>query len=232
MSLAMGIMVTYGSYMNKKENLEKSVKQIEWFDTGIAILSGLLIVPAVFVFSGGNEAALSSGPSLMFVTMPKVFHSMGVAGNVVGAVFFLLVLFAALTSAISLMETVVSIFMDKLKISRKKSCFITLGIIVLLAIPSSLGFGMWGNIQWNNMSILDMFDFASNSVLMPIVALLTCIFVGYIIKPQAIIGEVELSAKFRRKGMFRVFIRYIAPFILAAILICSVLQGLGAIPGF
>ncbi len=232
MSLAMGIMVTYGSYMSKKESLEKSVKQIEWFDTGVSFLAGLMIVPAVFVFSGGDEAALSTGPSLMFVTMPKVFQSMGPAGNVVGSLFFLLVLFAALTSSISLMETVVSIFMDRFKMSRKKACFIALGIIVVLAIPSSLGFGLWSDISWNGMTILDIFDFISNSVLMPIVALLTCIFVGYVIKPQAIIAEVELNGRFRRKRMFQVFIKYIAPIILAAILICSVLQGLGVIASF
>ncbi|WP_079547191.1 sodium-dependent transporter [Christensenella massiliensis] len=232
MSLAMGIMVTYGSYMNKKQDLEQSVKQIEIFDTGVAILAGLMIVPAVFVFSGGDEAALSTGPSLMFQTMPKVFGSMGEAGNIVGAAFFLMVLFAALTSSISLMETVVSIFKDKFKISRKRSCFISLAIIVALAIPSSLGFGMWDHITWNGMTILDMFDFTSNSVIMPIVAMLTCIFVGYVIKPKAIIGEVELSSQFKRRKMYRVFIKYIAPFIMAAILICSVLQGIGVMPAF
>ena len=232
MSLAMGIMVTYGSYMRKNENLEKSVKQIELFDTGISLLAGLMIVPAVFVFSGGNEAALSEGPSLMFKTMPKVFQSMGAAGNVVGTAFFLLVLFAALTSSISLMETVVSIFSDKFHFSRKKSCFITLGIVIALAIPSSLGFGMWSHIQWNGKTILDIFDFISNSVLMPIVALLTCIFVGYVIKPKAIIDEVELASKFRRKWVFEVFIKYIAPVIVVAILLCSVLQGIGIVPAF
>ncbi len=232
MSLAMGIMVTYGSYMKKNEDLEKSVKQIEWFDTGIAILAGLMIVPAVFVFSGGNEAALSAGPSLMFVTMPKVFTSMGAAGNVVGTMFFLLVLFAALTSAISLMETVVSIFQDKFHIARKKACLITLAMIVLLAIPSSLGFGMWKHLSWNGMRMLDLFDFVSNSVLMPVVALLTCIFVGYIIKPKALAEEVMLSSRFKRRRMFAAFIKYIAPIILAAILISSVLQGLGVLRAF
>ena len=232
MSLAMGIMVTYGSYMNKNQDLEKSVKQIEIFDTGIAILAGLMIIPAVFAFSGGDEAALSTGPSLMFVTMPKVFQSMGDAGHVVGAMFFLLVLFAALTSAISLMETVVSIFCDKFKIKRTKSCIITLIIIMLLALPSSFGFGMWGDITINGMSFLDFFDFISNSVLMPIVALLTCIFIGYIMKPKIIVDEVMLSSQFKRQKMFSFFIKYIAPFLVAAILICSVLQGLGVIGSF
>ena len=115
MSLAMGIMITYGSYMKKETSIEKSVSQIEIFDTGVALLAGLMIVPAVFVFSGGDQSAMRSGPGLMFQTLPKVFDSMGGGqfGQIVGALFFLLVLFAALTSAISLMETVVSIVIDK-----------------------------------------------------------------------------------------------------------------------
>jgi len=226
MSLAMGIMVTYGSYMKKNENLEGAVKQIEWFDTGVAILAGLMIVPAVFVFSGGNEAAFSTGPPLMFVTMPKVFDSMGSAGGIMGSLFFGLVLFAALTSAISLMETVVSIFQDRFHMGRKKACFTVLGITLLLAMPSLLGFGLWSGASIGDMTILDVFDFSSNSVLMPIVALLTCIFVGYIIKPSTIVDEVKLSSKFKREKMFRVFIKYIAPVMVTAILISAVLDGL------
>ncbi len=113
MSLAMGIMITYGSYMKKDVNLESSVKQIEIFDTGIAFVAGLMIIPAVFAFSGGTPEALGKGPSLMFVTLPKVFENM-LGGTVIGILFFVLVLFAALTSSISLMETIVSIFCDKL----------------------------------------------------------------------------------------------------------------------
>ncbi len=140
MSLAMGIMITYGSYMKKDVNLESSVHQIEIFDTGIAFLAGLMVIPAVFAFSGGNEAALNKGPGLMFVTLPKVFESM-TGGTVVGAIFFILVFFAALTSSISLMETVVSIVMEKISCGRKSACtMVIIGSIVLGAL-SSLGFG-------------------------------------------------------------------------------------------
>ncbi len=226
MSLAMGIMITYGSYMKKDVNLESSVRQIEIFDTGVAFLAGLMIIPAVFVFSGGDESALGKGPGLMFITLPKVFDSM-TGGTVIGAVFFLLVLFAALTSSISLMETVVSIVMDKFGWSRKASWLAVFIFSVALGIPSSLGFGVLSDISINGMSILDMFDFASNSILMPIVALFTCIFVGYVIKPKCLIEEIELTGKFKSKTLFTIVIKYIAPICIILILISSVLDALG-----
>lgn len=227
MSLAMGIMITYGSYMKKDVSIESSVSQIEIFDTGIAFLAGLMVIPAVFSFSGGDETALGKGPGLMFITLPKVFNSLGVAGNFVGALFFILVLFAALTSSISLMETVVSIVRDKFGWGRKTTCFVVLAGCIIVGIPSSLGFGIWSHISLAGMSILDMFDFASNSILMPIVALLTCIFIGYVIKPGTLIDEVELSGKFPRKKMFVVMTKYIAPVCIVLILVSSVLDVLG-----
>lgn len=226
MSLAMGIMITYGSYMKKEVNLESSVRQIEIFDTGIAFFAGLMIVPAVFAFSGGDEAALGKGPGLMFITLPKVFESMK-GGAFIGAIFFLLVLFAALTSSISLMETVVSIVRDKIGWSRNKTCILVLVFSILLGLPSSLGFGVLSNISLGGMTFLDMSDFLSNSILMPIVALLTCIFVGYVIKPKAIIEEIELTGPFKAKTLFTVVIKYIAPVCIVLILISSVLDALG-----
>ena len=228
MSLAMGIMITYGSYMKKEIKLESSVRQIEIFDTGIAFLAGLMIIPAVFSFSGGDEAALGKGPSLMFITLPKVFQSM-TGGTFIGALFFILVFFAALTSSISLMETVVSIIDDKLGLGRKKTCIIVLIGSVILGLPSSLGFGVLGNFTIAGLTFLDMFDFISNSVLMPITAFLTCIFVGYVIKPQTLIDEIELTGKFKGKGIFNVVIKYIAPICIVLILISSVLDVLGIV---
>ena len=118
MSLAMGIMITFGSYMKKDVSIEKSVRQIELFDTGIAFLAGLMVVPAVFAFSGGDETALNKGAGLMFVTLPRVFDTMPY-GDAIGSVFFIMVFFAALTSSISLMETVVSVLQDRLGLKRK-----------------------------------------------------------------------------------------------------------------
>lgn len=228
MSLAMGIMVTYGSYMKKDVNLDHAVQQIEIFDTGIALISGLMIVPAVYLFSGGDESAMQAGSGLMFITLPKVFAGMPF-GTAIGAIFFLLVLFAALTSSISLMETVVSIIRDKTSLSRRKAAFLTLGVSVLLGIPSSLGFGLWSKIKPLGMSILDFFDFISNSILMPVVAFLTCIFVVWFVGLQSIVDEIKLSSQFKREKMFRVMIRYIAPVCIVLILVSSVLNSLGVI---
>lgn len=226
MSLAMGIMITYGSYMKKEDNLEASVRQIEMFDTAIAFVAGLMIIPAVFAFSGGDESALGTGPSLMFVTLPKVFNNMSI-GNVIGFLFFVLVLFAALTSAISLMETIVSILQDKLKWNRKVTCLIVMIFAIVVGIPSSLGFGVWDHITIIGMSILDFFDFLSNSIIMPIVALLTCVFVGFVLKPSAIADEVKLSAPFKSEKFYSVIIKWVVPICIVAILVSSVLSALG-----
>jgi len=227
MSLSMGIMITYGSYMKKNVSIEKSVKQIEIFDTGIAFFAGLMIIPAVFAFSGGNEEALGKGPSLMFITLPKVFDAMP-GGAIIGAVFFILVLFAALTSSISLMETIVSFMQDKFKMGRKLACFVVFLFCILMGLPSSLGFGLLSHVKIIGLQFLDFFDFISNSVLMPIVAFLTCIFVGYVIKPKTIIEEVTVDGnKFGRKGLFVVMIKYIAPICIVLILVSSVLDALG-----
>lgn len=228
MSLAMGIMVTYGSYVSKKENLEASVRNIELFDTAIAFISGLIIVPAVFAFSGGDESVLTAGAGLMFITLPEVFANLKL-GSLIGIAFFLLVLFAALTSAISLMETIVAVLQEKFKIKRIPACLLVACVAFIIGIPSSLGFGIWSNIKILDLSILDFFDFISNAVLMPIVAFLTCIFVGYIIKPEALIKEVEESAKFKSKKIYIIVIKYIAPVLILLILISSILNTFGLI---
>lgn len=220
MSLAMGIMVTYGSYMRKNDDLEKSVRNIEIFDTLIAFLSGMMIVPAVFAFSGGDKEALSKGPTLMFVTLPNVFDSMK-GGHVFGLFFFILVLFAALTSAISLMETIVSIISDKFGFGRRKICAGVMIFAFLIAIPSSLGFGVLSDVKIFGYSILDFFDFISNNIMMPIVALLTSILIGFVVKPKFISDEVKNSGKFKSEKMFSVIIKYIVPVCMAVILVSS-----------
>ena len=227
MSLAMGIMITYGSYMKKENHLESSVRQIEIFDTGVAFLAGLMIIPAVFVFSGGDSSALQAGPGLMFITLPKVFGNMKF-GNVVGTVFFLLVFFAALTSAISLMETIVSILRDKLGWTRKGTCVFVTILALVMGVPSSLGFGPLSFISWMGMSVLDIMDFVSNSVLMPIVAFFTCIFIGFVIKPSTIADEVKVTdGTFKGEKLFSVMIKWIAPIFLVLILLSSVASALG-----
>ena len=228
MSLAMGIMVTYGSYVKAEDHIEKSTRQIETFDTLIAFLAGLMIIPAVFAYSGGDEAALGKGPSLMFITLPKVFNEMKL-GSVVGAAFFLLVLFAALTSSVSVMEAIVAGIDDRFKTGRKKATLICYFYAVAIGVLCSLGFGVLSNVTIFNLSILDFLDFVSNSVLMPIVGMMTCILVGFVLKPDFIISEVELNGPFKMKRFYAVMVKWIAPICIFAILISSVLETLGVI---
>ena len=219
MSLAMGILITYGSYMRKEDALESSVRHIELFDTGVASLAGLIIVPAVFVFSGGNADALRAGPSLMFVTLPNVFESM-IGGRWVGFAFFIMVSLAALTSSISLMETVVSIISEKFHLKRIPSCLIAFGLCIVLGMVSVLGYSIWDEVTILGYQMLDFFDFISNNVLMPIVALLTCILIGYVVKVKTIEDEVEeCGHTFRAKKLFRVMIKYVCPICMVIILI-------------
>ena len=226
MSLAMGIMITYGSYMKKENHLRDSVRQIEIFDTAIAFLAGLMIVPSVFVFSGGSEEALNKGPSLMFITLPKVFENM-TFGGFIGAAFFILVLFAALTSSISLLETNVSILCDKLNWSRKKSTLIAAIYVLVIGSLVSLGFGPLDFVTILGLGLLDFFDFISNSVLMPIVALLTCVSIGFFIKPQVIYDEVELNGEFKEKKFYTVMLKWISPICLVLILLFAVSEAMG-----
>lgn len=219
MSLAMGIMITYGSYMRKEDALESSVRQIEIFDSGIAILAGLIIVPAVFVFSGGNAEALNAGPGLMFITLPNVFESMA-GGQIIGAAFFVLVALAALTSSISLMETVVSIISEKFHLKRIQSCLITVGICVALGMLSVLGYSAWDTITIFGYQMLDFFDFLTNNIMMPIVALLTCLLIGYVVGTKYIEDEVLCGEqKFDAKLLVKIMLRFVCPVCMIIILI-------------
>ncbi len=227
LSLAMGIMITYGSYLKKDSHLEDSITQIEIFDTLVAFLSGLMIIPCVFAFSNGDHSALTAGPSLMFITLPKAFVQMG-PGRLIGAGFFLLVFFAAITSSIALMEAVASCFMDAFHVSRKKATLLTLAYAVPLGGVISLGYGPLSDVTIAGMQLLDFTDFLSNSILMPIVAIVTCIFVGYVLKPKVIIDEIEQDGHvFKRKKMFSFILRYIAPWLMLAVLLTSIAQAHG-----
>lgn len=226
LSVAMGIMVAYGSYVKDEDNLVRSINQIEIFDTVVAFLAGVMIIPAVFTFMG-REGMEASGPSLMFVSLPKVFAAMGKAGNVVGCLFFAMVLFAALTSAISVMEAVVSSLMDKFHLSRLKASLIEMGIALVGGIAVCFGYNKWYfEFKLPNgatAQILDIMDYLSNNLFMPIVAIGTCILVGWILKPKTIIDEVEKGGqKFSRRGLYVVMVKYIAPVLLFVLLLKSV----------
>ena len=227
-SVAMGIMVAYGSYVKKETNLMKSINQIEIFDTLVAMLAGLMIVPAVFVFMGTE--GMSAGPGLMFDSLPKVFQAMGKAGTVVGVLFFLMVIFAAVTSSVSVMEAIVSSLMDAFHWTRHKSTSIVATYGVIGGVIVCLGYNkLYFELPLPNGStgqILDILDYISNYCFMPTVALLTCILIGWVVKPKTVIDEVTVNGeRFGRKYLYIAMIKVIAPILLFALL----LQSLGLI---
>lgn len=226
LSIAMGILYTYGSYLKKEVDIEKSTSQVEIFDTAIAVLAGLMIIPAVFAFSGGSPDTLQAGPSLMFITIPKVFANMEM-GDGVGILFFLLVLFAALTSAISLTETSVSTFEDQFGWSRRKCSLLMAVIILVLGSASALGFSSLDFVTLLGMSILDFFDFLTNSIMMPLAALATCFLITRVVGLDAIAREVEQSSAFRRKKLYFFFMKYLAPVCIGIILVSSIANAFG-----
>ena len=230
-SVAMGIMITYGSYVKKETNLVKSVNQIEIFDTVVAFLAGMMIIPAVFIFSGTE--GMSAGPSLMFQSLPKVFGAMGSIGVVVGIVFFVTVAFAALTSSVSIMEAIVSSAMDKFHISRQKACIAVTLITLVMGLAVCLGYNLLyfeavlpNTPAGKNAQILDILDYISNYVMMPVLSIGTCILVGWMIKPKAFIDEVTLGGyRFRREKLYVVMVKFVTPLLLFFLL----LQALGII---
>ena len=229
LSIAMGILITFGSYMKKEVSIEDSTHQVEFFDTAIAILAGMMIIPAVFAFSGGDPEHLKAGPSLMFVTMPKIFASMGF-GRFIGILFFTLVLFAALTSSIALTESAVSTLADEFKWSRVKCTTIMAAIMIFLGTLSCLGYGPLAFFTIIGMPFLDFFDFLTNSVMMPIAALAICLLVTRCMGLDRLEQEVEVDGHpFRRKMIFRVMIRYIAPIFVLIILLSSIANAFGLI---
>ncbi|MDO5303922.1 MAG: sodium-dependent transporter [Clostridia bacterium] len=220
-SVAMGIMVAYGSYVKKDVNLMKSINQIELFDTVVALLAGLMIIPAVFTFMGAE--GMTSGPGLMFISLPKVFAAMGSFGRVIGVLFFVMVTFAAVTSAVSVQEAVVSGIMDKWHFSRKKSATIVTAYATILGIVVCLGYNLWYfELPLPNgatAQILDLMDYISNNIFMPIVAISECILVGWVLKPQTIIDEVTLGGcKFRRRELYIAMVKIVAPVLLIVLL--------------
>ena len=227
LSIAMGILITFGSYMKKDSSIEDSTRNVEVFDTAIAIMAGLMIIPAVFAFSGGDPDTLQAGPALMFITIPKVFANMGF-GTVVGILFFLLVLFAAVTSSIALTESAVSTFEDEIGWSRRKSTAVIGIIMIALGTLSCLGYGPLAFVKIIGMQFLDFFDFLTNSVMMPIAAMMTSIFVSKVVGIDRIEEEIRQGeAAFRRKKIFVVMIKYLCPIFAMIILASSVANAFG-----
>ncbi len=226
LSIAMGISIAYGSYMRKQDNIEKSAYTVALTDTSVAFLSGLMIVPAFVLFSGSSEG-MTSGFGLLFTTMPQVFDVMP-GGEFVGIAFFLLAMFAALTSSIALMEAVVAVLKDHWHMTRVRACVIVSAVILVLGMLACLGEGPLSFIEPLGMTFLAFFDFITNSVMMPIVALITCILIGYVVKTRYVVEEVESSGcEFKIKTVYGFMIKYVCPVILVIILVVGILGGLG-----
>lgn len=214
LSVSMGIMITYGSYVKPEVNLNKAVNQIEIFDTGVAFLAGAMIIPAVYVFSGTE--GMGAGPSLMFVSLPKVFAAMGKAGIFVGILFFVTAIFATLSSCISVLESIVANCMEIFHTGRKKTVLILTAIYLAASAVITLGYSIfYVEVKLPNGStgqLLDIMDYISNSVMMPFIALLSTILIGWVMTPDYVIDEMERGGeKFRRKKLYCIMIRYVAP---------------------
>nr|MBP3283591.1 sodium-dependent transporter [Treponema sp.] len=223
-SVAMGIMVTYGSYFKDDSNLVKSVNQIEIFDTLIAFLAGVMIIPAVYVFMGPE--GMTGGPGLMFIAIPKVFMQMGKIGQFVGAAFFIMVLFAALTSAMSVLEAVVAGFIDHFKMSRRRATVLETVIAMVIGIVICLGYNvLYFEVKLPNgvtAQILDIVDYFANNIFMPVVAIGTCILIGWVAKPKTVIDEATKNGeRFGRKFLYIVMIKFVTPILLAILLLGS-----------
>ena len=224
LSVSMGIMITYGSYVKPEVNLNKAVNQIELFDTGVALLAGAMIIPAVYVFSGTE--GMGAGPSLMFISLPKVFAAMGRAGTVVGVLFFVTAIFATLTSCISVPESIAANVMEIFHTGRKKAVGILTAVYLAASGVIALGYSLFYlDIPLPNGSVgqlLDLMDYISNSVMMPFIALLSTILIGWVVTPDYVIDELQRGGTpFRRKKLYRIMIRYIAPIMMLLLFLQS-----------
>ena len=230
LSLAMGIMITYGSYMRRRDSIPRAAVRIVAADTFVAVLSGFMIIPVVVLFaakSGAGRAAIDAGPGLMFVTLPKVFASFGAAGPWIGLAFFVLVLFAAFTSAISMSEACVAAVCDFFRVGRNASVAAVCAWCIALGSVSAFGYGRWAAFRPFGLPALDFFD-SSMNVLTPVVAALICIFVGWVAHPRLVVDEMEAEGRsFRWKRLYSFMIRYFAPILLVAILVSETCRCLG-----
>ena len=224
LSVSMGIMITYGSYVKDEVDLNKATSQIELFDTTVALLAGLMIIPAVYVFLG--KEGMASGPSLIFVSLPNVFQAMGVVGRVVAIAFFVALGFAALTSCVSVMETLVANCMEIFHQTRKKMCALVGTYSLVTAIIICLGYNyFYFELPLPNGStaqLLDLMDYISNSFLMPFISLLTSILIGWVIGPKWIVEEVEKNGEhFGRAKLYTFMIRYVVPVVMLILFLSS-----------
>ena len=224
LSVSMGIMITYGSYINKDVDIVTSVHQIEGFDVGVALLAGMMIIPTIYVFEGIE--GMKAGPSLMFVSLPKVFESMYGIGRFVGLAFFLMAAFAALTSCVSVLETITANCMQVFHTKRHPTTIVLTLIYTAASVIISLGYSLFYlELPLPNGSIgqlLDLMDYISNSVMMPFISLLAALLIGWVVGPGWIVEEVEYMVKpFSMKRCYSLMIRFAVPVIMFILFLVS-----------
>ena len=210
LSIGLGALLTYGSYIKEEKNITKSTYTIILFDTIFALLAGIMIFPAIFSFN----LEPSSGPGLVFITLPYIFSKIPYSNLFCGA-FFILLLAAAVTSGISMLEVCVASMVERTKLSREKSCVILFIIIALLAIPASLSFGILSDVLIFKKSIFDFMDYITSSILMPYNAFILCLIAGWFLKIK---GEMFFKNKFFAL-FFDIGLKFIAPLVLLSLLI-------------
>ncbi|EHM13272.1 MULTISPECIES: sodium-dependent transporter [Jonquetella] len=213
LSLGMGIMITYGSYVKKDEYLPSAVAQVCVIDTLVAVLAGFVIFPAAFAFS----IEVNSGPGLTFITLPSIFAKMP-GGAIWSTLFFVLFFFAAITSSISLLEVPVACLIDTMKMSRKKATVVATILVFVLGVPSALGLGSHA-FDIAGKGFLDFIDFITNNIGMPVMAALTSLFVGWLI-PKDILPELDSTTRvFTHKNLWLFCVRFVAPAVILVIFV-------------
>jgi len=215
LSLGMGCMITYGSYLNKKENLQSNALIVTLMDTGVAILAGIAIFPALFAF--GMEPA--GGPGLVFVVVPTIFAEMGGAGVFFSAIFFIALTVAALTSSVSLLEVVVAYLIDQKKMERKKSVYLSSAIMIVLCVLASLSLGSMSGVTVLGVGAFDFFDILTDKIFLAIGGLLLAVFVGWFVKKEDLKDELTNGGTIEFK-LFEVWynlVKYIIPVAIAIV---------------
>jgi NSS family neurotransmitter:Na+ symporter len=226
LSLGMGCMITYSSYLSKKENLVSNAFIIPGMDTLVAILAGVVILPATIAF--GFE--VGAGPGLVFVTVPAIFATMGpVIGKLFGLLFFVLIALAALTSSISLLEVIVSYLIDEKNMTRKKAVGVTSVILFIMCIAASLSMGAWADFKILGNNIFDTFDKITTYITMPLGALFISLFVGWFWGKENALKEVTNDGTIKF-GLFNVWF-FLCKWIIPAIIIWIFFSGIGSFPG-
>lgn len=218
LSLGTGATITYGAYLGKDQKIVKSAGSIAFFDTLVAMIAGFAILPAVFAFGFDPE----SGPSLMFQTLPTVFGEMP-GGKIFGLIFFVLVLFAAVSTSIAYLEVVVSFAVNTFKVSRAKASVIFSILITCVGIPCALSFGVWSDIKIAGKGFFDLADYLVSNVSLPIGGILACIFIGWVWKTDNAVKEITNNGKVRFKlaPVWSALIKFVLPVLIAAVFVTS-----------